>query len=65
MEGLHLSLQTEGRCKYTGGSRVCIGHFDYYGTYMVFTRHFPGEMRYKVISYDDPWPERAQVVVLN
>ena len=54
-----------GRCARTGGSRVCVGHFDYYGTYMVWTRHYLGFMLYKVIAYDCPWPERAEIVSLN
>lgn len=66
MEGLHLSLQTDQRCQPTGGERVCIGHWDYYSAYMVWTRHarhFP--VRYKIVPYDHPAPETVRAVSLN
>lgn len=46
------------RCTHTGGRLVCNGHFDYYGTFMTWTRHtLMGVVRYRVIPYDHPAPE--------
>lgn len=59
------SLSAEGRCARTGGTLVCIGHWDYYGAYMVWTRHFHAQMRYRVVPYDHPAPEHTPVLSLN
>jgi hypothetical protein len=60
------SLEVTGRCNHTGGKLVCIGHFDYYGDYMVWTRHF-GQfgVAYRVIPYDHPAPETIPEVRLK
>lgn len=65
MEGLHLSLQISGRCQRTGGALVCIGHWDYYGSYMVWTRHFHAATRYKIVPYDHCAPEHCPIMSLN
>jgi hypothetical protein len=56
-EGQIISLHAYGRCQPTGGRLVCAGHWDHYGTYMVWTRHFRRTTRYKVVPYDHPAPE--------
>jgi len=37
----------------------CAGHWDYYGSYMVWTRHTRGapKVRFKVVPYDHCAPE--------
>jgi len=39
----------------------CAGHWDYYATYMVWTRHFrvPPWIRWRLIGYDQIAPERV------
>ena len=56
-EGKVISLHAYGRCQPTGGNLVCGGHFDHYGSYLVWTRHFLKTTRYKVVPYDHPAPE--------
>ena len=51
------SLAAQGRCQPTGGVLVCGGHWDHYGSYMVWTRHYPRTTRYKTVPYDHPAPE--------
>ena len=55
--GVVASLEATGRCKATGGKLVCNGHWDYYGDYMVFTRHAPKTVLYRVIPYSAVAPE--------
>jgi hypothetical protein len=35
----------------------CVGHWDYFGFYMVWTRHFLGRTAYRVITYTTCAPE--------
>lgn len=63
--GLDAALAVEGRCKPTGGMYVCIGHFDYFGTYLVWTRHAHKTVLYKLIPYDHPAPETISKTVLR
>jgi len=35
----------------------CAGHWDYYGTYMVWTRHYVGRTAWRVVPYDHCAPE--------
>ena len=63
--GVAASLAAEGRCKYTGGRYVCNGHFDYFGSYLVWTRHLPKTVLYRVIPYDCPAPEALPTTVLR
>lgn len=62
--GLEAALAVEGRCKPTGGMYVCGGHFDYFGSYLVWTRHIQKTVLYRVVPYDHPAPEviHAQTV---
>jgi hypothetical protein len=56
--GQEISLAAEGRCQPTGGTLVCAGHWDHYGSYMVWTRHFGAfGLAYKTVPYDHPAPE--------
>jgi hypothetical protein len=57
--GLHAALAVEGRCKSTGGRLVCNGHFDYFGSYLVWTYHVATHktVLYRVVPYDHPAPE--------
>ena len=43
-------------------SGQCAGHWDYYGTYMVWTRHFHSRtpVRWRLIRYSQIGPERCQ-----
>jgi hypothetical protein len=51
-------VAADGRCRPTGGKLVCAGHWDHYGTYMVWTRHFGSfGMVYKYVPYEHPAPE--------
>jgi hypothetical protein len=63
--GLEASLAVEGRCKPTGGRYVCGGHFDYFGSYLVWTRHAARTVVYRVVPYDHPAPETIPQTVLR
>lgn len=66
MAGLQLSLQATERCRPTGGRLVCVGHWDYYGQYMIWTRHLLGGLvKYRVVPYDHCAPEVIADVVYN
>jgi hypothetical protein len=54
---LSLSLSAIGRCARTGGALVCLGHFDYYSEFLVWTHHVLNGTYYKLIPYDHPAPE--------
>lgn len=58
------SLDAVGRCARTGNRMAgqCIGHWDYFGTYMVWTRHLVSGVDWRVVRYpptvpDDPYDE--------
>lgn len=59
------ALAVEGRCARTGGRLVCAGHFDYFGSYLVWTRHFIRQTHYRVVPYDHPAPEIITPTVLK
>lgn len=63
--GLEAALAAEGRCKHTGGRYVCGGHFDYFGSYLVWTRHAHRVIVYRVVPYDHPAPEIIPDTVLR
>lgn len=56
------SLEAVERCAQTGAPMAgqCAGHWDYYGSYMVWTRHFRARptVRWKLVRYDQVAPER-------
>lgn len=62
---LNLSLSATERCNRTGGLLVCLGHFDYYFTFLVWTHHVLGGTYYKVIPYDHPAPETVVAESVN
>ena len=61
------SLNAAPRCAQTGNLRAgqCAGHWDYFGTFMVWTRHtrLAPTVRYRLIRYDQIGPERIAVRV--
>ena len=60
--GLRAALAVENRCRWTGGRYVCIGHYDYFGSYFVWTHHpAPKTVLYRVVPYDHPAPETIEV----
>jgi hypothetical protein len=63
--GLDAALAVEGRCQPTGGRLVCGGHFDYFGSYLVWTRHAFRAVLYRVVPYDHPAPEIIPTTVLR
>lgn len=63
--GLDSALAVEGRCKPTGGRYVCGGHFDYFGSYLVWTHHAFRSVLYRVVPYDHPAPETIPKTVLK
>jgi len=65
LDGAQASLSADGRCAQTGGKLMCAGHWDHYGTYMVWTRHF-GQfgLATKLVPYDHPAPETVPAEML-
>ena len=55
------SLRALGRCVRTGGILQCGGHWDYFSSYMVWTRHFVGRVAYRVVPYTHCAPEACAV----
>jgi len=49
------SLQARPNCA------PCVGHWDYFGTYMLWTRHFRVKpfLKWRLVRYDQIAPERV------
>lgn len=55
------SLSAVGRCARTGNRMAgqCIGHWDYFGSYMVWTRHLFDRTDWRVVHYPNCAPDEV------